>query len=82
MDSPESEQKRVARVKELENIVRKLEKENKQLLTKVRSDTADKCQSAAATGSKKELSWKGSPDDLETGLIILNNTEDSAEDEW
>ena len=36
MADEESEQKRIARVKELEEMVRKLENENKQLLNKVR----------------------------------------------
>ena len=36
MADEESEQKRIARVKELEEMVRKLESENKQLLNKVR----------------------------------------------
>ena len=36
MADEESEQKRIARVRELEEMVRKLENENKQLLNKVR----------------------------------------------
>lgn len=93
MDSPEYERKRVARVKELEQMVKKLEQENQKLLSRVHTSasvSAGKQPQLEARGpvSGAAVGGKGSElvrlDSLEDGLMDLNalEEEEKPEDEW
>ena len=74
MDSEEYEHIRAIRVKELEDMVQKLEKENKQLLHRVRAPGARPQQGSAHTAPEG---------DLEDDLLHLSDVEEGgAADEW
>lgn len=92
MDSEEEyETKRVARVKELEEMVRKLEHENKQLLNRVSTSASTSAKAAQKQGSRsargreeegRELQQEGYSEDPEKDVIRLSDVEEGGEDEW
>ena len=93
MDSPEHERKRMARVKELEEIVKKLEQENQRLLTRVTTNAGESARtqqanlSSVAEGEirKKEVARHNSLGDLESDVVNLRDLEEGEVDdeaEW
>ncbi len=95
MDSPEFERQRVARVKELEQMVKKLEQENKQLLTRVKTSASESTErqlqlqsKSSSSGTAHEVGGKRTEiarlDSLEDGIIDLGSLDDEQkpEDEW
>ena len=76
MDEEESDIQRAVRVKELEDMVRNLERENKQLLNKVKST------GAPSKAGKKTKETSREEDDLESGVLALNSVDQEDEDSW
>ena len=77
MEEEESEQQRVARVKELEDMVKKLERENQQLLHKVKTTTTTSA-SASAAHTRQRITAR----DQEEELINLRDVNEGGEDDW
>ena len=78
MDREELEATRRSRVKELEDLVLQLERENKKLLTRV-TDTADKYMEEARENESAKLSHAQSVDDL---ISLDGDMARANEDEW
>lgn len=75
MDEGEGERIRASRVKELEAMVRKLETENQQLLTKVRpSENSARARGVAVPGDREDA--------VEKDVISLSDVEEGGEDDW
>ena len=75
MDEGEGERIRTSRVKELEAMVRKLETENQQLLTKVRpNESSARTRGGAVPGDGEEQP--------EGDVISLSDVEEGGEDDW
>ena len=78
MDIEEFEAARKSRVKELEDLVLRLERENKKLLNTV-TDTADKYREEAKENESAKLSHTQSVDDL---ISLDGDMARANEDEW
>lgn len=75
MDEGEGERMRASRVKELEAMVRKLETENQQLLTKVRpNENSARARGGAVPGDREDA--------VEEDVISLSDVEEGGEDDW
>lgn len=75
MDEGEGERIRTSRVKELEAMVRKLETENQQLLTKVRpNENSARARGGAVPGDREDA--------VEEDVISLSDVEEGGEDDW